>query len=559
MRRVFLTTLCLLLLVTAVHATDTVTQLQSNTTVASDGTCRVSMVLQLQLDSVPETPRFPLPVGARDITLNGSTPKTGSDRLVRWVDLSGVIAAGGSYTLSLSYTLPDAVWALKDGTLELRLELLSGFQYPISQMEFSIQLPGAVEARPVFSSTYHPETIDTMMDFVVVDGVISGHFSQGLKDHETLTMTLEVPEALFPQPIAKQWSLSSEDLIMYGLALLALLYWLAAMRCLPPRRLRRTQPPEGITAGELGCCLVGQGVDFNMLVLSWAQMGYLTIALERGKRVRLHKRMDMGNERSEFEVRLFKTLFGGRRVVDGSSEHYARLGRKAARTLPHARNYYRPGSGNPYVFRFLAAGIGICSAFSLAAAFAADTAWRIVLTILLSIVGAAFSWQIQRGGRCLHLRHKRDLYLALVCAFLWIVLSNFVGELNVAIFVTVTQLLAGIGCAYGGLRTESGKQSMGEILGLRRYLRSVSTRELAEILRYNPEYYFTLAPSAMALGVDKTFSRQFGGEKLSPCPYLTVTHENPVTARQWNQLLREAISVLDERQKPVLLQKPRHK
>lgn len=559
MRRLFWAILCIALLSTAVHATDTVTQLQSNTSVASNGTCQVSMVMQLSLDNAPESPRFPLPADARDITLNGNVPKTSSDALVRWVDLSGVVSAGGSYTLALTYTLPDAVWAKKDGTLELRLDLLSGFQYPISNMEFSIQLPGNPEERPVFSSTYHPETIDTMMEYTVVDGVISGHFSQGLKDHETLTMTLEVPEVLFPQPIVKQWSLSTEDVLMYGLALLALTYWLIALRCMPPRRLRRTQPPEGITAGELGCCLVGHGVDFNMLVLSWAQMGYLTIQLERDRRVRLHKRMDMGNERSDFEMRMFKTLFGGRRIVDGGGEYYARLGRKAARILPHARNYYRTVSGNPYVFRVIAAGIGICSAFSLAAAFAADTTWRILLTILLSLVGAVFSWQIQRGGRCLHLRHKRDLYLAIACSFLWMVLSNFVGELNVAVFVIVTQFLAGVACAYGGRRTESGMHSMGEILGLRRYLKSVSSRELAEIVKYNPDYYFTLAPYAMALGVDKVFSRQFGSEKMLQCPYLTVSGSAPTTAQQWNQLLREAVAVLDERQKPVLLQKPRRK
>lgn len=559
MRRLFLAILCVLLLSTAVHATNTVTQLQSNTTVASDGTCQVSMVIQLSLDSVPDAPQFPLPADARDITLNGSTPKTTSDQLGRWVDLSGVVVAGGNYTLSLTYTLPDAVRAQKDGTLILRLDLLSGFQYPISQMEFSVHLPGNPQERPVFSSTYHPETIDTMMDYTVVDGVISGHFSQGLKDHETLTMTLEVPESLFPQPIVKQWSLSTEDLLMYGLALLAFIYWLAALRCTPPRRLRRTQPPEGITAGELGCCLVGHGVDFNMLVLSWAQMGYLTIQLERGRRVRLIKRMDMGNERSDFEVRMFKTLFGGRRIVDGGGEYYARLGRRAARFLPHARNYYRTSSGNPYVFRIIAAGIGICSAFSLAAAFAADTTWRVLLTILLSVVGAAFSWQLQRGGRCLHLRHKRDLYLAMGCAFLWMVLSNFVGELNVAIFVIVSQFLAGLACAYGGRRTESGMHSMSEVLGLRRYLKSVSSKELAEILRHNPDYYFALAPYAMALGVDKVFSRQFGGEKMPQCPYLTVSGFTPATARQWNQFLREAVSVLDERQKPVLLQKPHRK
>lgn len=559
MRRFFITVLCIFLLCTAVSAADTVTQLQSDTNVNSDGTCQVSMVLQLSLENTPENLKFPLPADARDITLNGNTPKTTSEKLVRWVDLSGVVAAAGNYTLTLTYTLPDAVVAKKNGTLELQLELLCGFEYPISQMDFSIRLPGAPEERPAFSSTYYPETIDTMLDHTLVDGVISGHFSQGLKDHETLTMTLEVSEALFPQPIVKQWSLSTEDVLMYALAFLALLYWLAALRCKPARRIRRAQPPEGLTAGELGCCLVGQGVDFNMLVLSWAQMGYLTIQLERGRRVRLMKQMDMGNERSDFEMRLFRTLFGGRRVVDGGGEYYARLGRKAARILPHARNYYRMGSGNPYVFRVIAAGIGICSAFSLAAAFSADTAWRVVLTVVLSALGAVFSWQIQRGARCLHLRHKRDLYLALLCGFLWMVLSNFVGELGVAVFVFATQFLAGLACAYGGLRTESGMHAMGEILGLRQYLRSVSGRDLSEILRRNPDYYFALAPYAMALGVDKAFANQFGGEEMRHCPYLTVSGAVPTTARQWNQLLREAVAVLDERQKPVLLQKPRHK
>ena len=36
------------------------------------------------------------------------------------------------------------------------------------------------------------------------------------------------------------------------LAILAVLYWLVFLRCLPPRRIRRATAPEGYTAGDMG-------------------------------------------------------------------------------------------------------------------------------------------------------------------------------------------------------------------------------------------------------------------------------------------------------------------
>ena len=53
MRRVLIAFLCCLLLVTAVSAASTATDLQNNTTVSSDGTCQVAITLQLKLDEVP--------------------------------------------------------------------------------------------------------------------------------------------------------------------------------------------------------------------------------------------------------------------------------------------------------------------------------------------------------------------------------------------------------------------------------------------------------------------------------------------------------------------------
>lgn len=553
-RRIFIAILCLLLLTTAVSAAGSVTNMQSNAVIASNGTCQINMVFQLSVDSADGTLKFPLPGNAKDITLNGTAAKTSRADSLRWVDLSAVVYGPGSYSITLHYSLPDMVREEKTG-LVLTLPLLSGFSYPIDGMDFSITLPGAIEEVPTFTSTYHPESLEAYLEYTVDGSVISGHFVQGLKDHETLKMTLPVTSKMFPQGIAKRWSLSYDDLLQYGLLILAVVYWAIFLRCGFPRRQRRVQAPDGVTAGELGCCLGGLGVDFSTMVLSWAQMGYLVIETDRHRRVWLRKTMDMGNERSEFEVRSFKTLFGKRDRVDGSSEQFARLSRKASKTIPGASHYFKRSSGNPLIFRCLAAGIGAVAGYSLAIAFASDTVWQVLLAILLVPFGAVTSWMIQSGVQGVQLRYRMELFVGIGCCLLWMILGNWAGEGAVAILVIVSQVLAGIAALHGGRRTEEGMQVRNEVLGLRGYLSSVSPADVAHILENNPDYYFAMAPYAIALGVDKTFAKQFGKQSLGACPYLDINGGATLTARQWNERLRMVVHVLDERRRKLIWQK----
>ena len=555
MRRVLIAFLCCLLLVTAVSAASTATDLQNNTTVSSDGTCQVAITLQLKLDEVPAELLFPLPADARDISLNGGPARTSLSGTVRNVHLSSNIHAAGVYTFSLHYSMPDAIATDKNDQLVLTLQLLSGFAYPIEKMSFTVSLPGAVEHRPKFLSTYHQESADSYIDYTVEGSVISGSFTTALKDHESLTMTLVVPEEQFPQPISKQWSLSTDDIAMYVCIAVALLYWLLTLRALPPRKIRRTQAPEGLTAGQLGCALTGRGVDFTALVISWAQMGYLLIQLDDNNRVMLHKRMDMGNERSEFEARAFRTLFGKRRIVDGTGYHFARLSKKLSVTVPCVRGYYLPGSGNPGILRFLCLGIGVINGISLALSFASDTAWQIILSMLLMVVGGFLSWLIHDGAAVIHLRKRQPLYLSLLGTVIWLFLGILAGELASVLLMLAVLWLLSLASAYGGRRNETGRQVMSEILGLRRHLSSVSKDELQQILRRNPEYYYQLAPYAMALGVDKAFARRMSTRKLHQCSYLVTTEDGHLTAKEWNGLLRAAAAAMDVRNQRSLLEK----
>ena len=207
------------------------------------------------------------------------------------------------------------------------------------------------------------------------------------------------------------------------------------------------------------------------------------------------------------------------------------------------------------IFRCLAALIGAVAGYSLAVAFATDTVWQVILSIFLVPLGAVMSWLIQSGARGIFLRHRLDLYIALGCCAVWLLLGIWAGEAGVAIFVILCQLLTGVGVIHGGRRTEAGLQVRNEIMGLRRYLRMMPHGELTRILENNPDYYFDMAPCAVALGVDGVFARQFGSQKLTACPYLEVNGSQNLTARQWNEHLRKVVWVLEERQRKLLWQK----
>ena len=135
--------------------------------------------------------------------------------------------------------------------------------------------------------------------------------------------------------------------------------------------------------------------------------------------------------------------------------------------------------------------------------------------------------------------------MSTLLSILWLGLSALAGRLIVGIFFIGYEFLAGILAYYGGRRTEDGRQAMVQVLGFRRYLKRVDRETLDAISKRNPDYFFDLAPYALALGVGKTFARQFGSKPFRECYYMEYPLKDTITATQWNKIMEDTLEKMD--------------
>ena len=514
---------------------------------AADGSCAVTLTLEMHLSSAEESLEFPLPKQARSITVNGSKKcTTHADDHQLWLKLP--VSDAGKQTFTICYQV-DGLLSKEKSATQVTLPLLSGCRFSLDQLTFAITLPSQLSAQPQFTSDYYQQNLDSFLDFSFDGTTITGQFAP-VKDHETLVMTLEVPKDYFRDTSRHFKPLDKWDLVMTILIFLSVLYYALTLMPKFPGRARRTTPPDDIHAGDVGTCLTGCGTDLTMLLLSWAQRGYLLIELDKN-RVTLHKLMDMGNERTSHEVRWFNSLFGQRTMIDADSYHYAKLCRKLAIKSPLLSQLYHKKSGNPIIFRLLCCITGIIAGLQMGLGMGDSAGAQTVLAMTFGCLCGIFSFFIQSGGKCLPLREKTPLWTALGCGVAWLALGVLSGDLQQAMPMVVLQFLAGIAAAYGGKRSELGMIYLRQIRGMRRHMLTASTFDLQQLMQKNPYYFYDMAPFALTLGVDRAFAHRFGKLLLPEDTYLLCSDKRSMTASQFASRLRKATDILNQRQKQL--------
>lgn len=561
--RIVIFILCICMLTGVVYADSSATSVDNTSYVSVDGSCQMTITVQLHLDSAASGLTFPLPKNAKDVTVNGSSARTygsSADANVVLADLSFLDGVAGDTYLTFHFTLTDVLRTeqneqTKKSYLIMEIPLLSGFDYPIQAMTFSINMPAETTGKPTFSSGYMQTSIESIVSCNVLGKVISGSLTEALRDRETLTLTMEVSEQIFPGKLEIPREGNPETVYMGICAALALVYWILMMRCLPLFRQNRITPPDGITAGELGSHLTAAGADLTMMVFTWARLGYLKILPDKHGRVLLQKRMEMGNERTAFENHCFKSLFSRRNTVDATGMPYAHLCRRVAQTIPGVKEMYRRRAGNINLFRVLACGVSFFSGICFTMNITNSTVLQVILCIVLGLLGVFSAWAIQGSMYKIHVRGKIPLLVGLIFTLLWILVGTIAGQVLIAVVAVLAQMLAGLAAAYGGMRSDLGRYQAGQILGLRSYLAHVSREELNRIMENNPDYFFEMLPYAIALGVDTRFARAFGKMNVGQCPYLAAKENRKRTAEEWALLCRKTADKMDTRQRKLELEK----
>lgn len=547
MRRILAVILCVLLLTTTVYADNAASSVNTIGTMSEDGSCQIILNATIRLTEAADGLTFPIGTNVSDVALNGSAASLKKTNGITAVKLDYLDGQEGTFSLTIHYTAYNLV-TVDDGIQYVTVPLLYGFPYPVEDMTFSVTMPGTFDTTPSFYSGYHEQDIETHIEYTINGATISGSVDAILKDSETLILKLRVPEGMFLQ-VRSGNSILFCQAAMSLFALLALAYWFKTMRYLPSWPTRRATVPEGVSAGHLGSYLAHKSADLSMMVIQWAQMGYLIIHMDENGRVLLYKKMEMGNERSAFEQRCFKMLFPKNPQIDATSFRFARVCESVGRNSQRFAAGFRPDSGNPQLFRIFACGVALFAGVAMGDTAASTTVWRVILMFVLGVGTAAAGWKIQEGMSCLLLRGKSALALSLLLCIVVLAVGNLCGCFNYAVTTVVWSLLTGLLAAYGGRRSENGSRLFTEIVGLRRYMCKVSKSELMRILRSNPDYYFELAPYAIALGVDKQFARRFEGIHQPACTWLVTGMGTSRTANEWYPLLRSAVDAMNTQQK----------
>ena len=561
-RVLFMLLFAVLLLPLRAQAASAATRLDYTATINVDGEALVSLTLNLHLEAINQNLTYPLPGTATNITVNGASPATNKSGSLTIVSLARVTGGQpGDYVVTISYSLPKVVTvAMKTDplnkskqivdkdNLKLELPLLSGFAYPISAMNYTITLPGEFTSTPDFYSTYQQNGLASELNLLYNGNMLTGSSKSGFNDHESVYMTMTLPPDMFPGVSTYQRTGNPELVPMGILAGTALLYWLLFLRTFPARRESCTIPPEGITAGELDCRLFLKGADLTTMVLCWAQLGYILIQVD-GRRVLLHKRMDMGNERSLFEVRTFRSLFGDRRVVDASSLAYAKTLRKAKSMIPGENTICRSTERQRNIYRYLLCVsqvfCGICMAMNMTSILAL----QILLSLLFGALAVVTAWQLHKVAYCTIGRDKTGLITAGVSLLVWLIIGLIAKAVWIPLAECAGQILLGFPAAWGGRRSEVNRHEVAQLRGLRHYLSHMPAEDVQRLLAADSSYYFRMAPYAMALGVLHPFTQAFGKRKLPQCPYIVTRVQGSRKAEDWETLLKDLTSRMDARAK----------
>ncbi len=528
--RWFFIIFCLALLTGSVMAADAkVDTMKIALTVDENGTARADTNLHL---TFPETQNsFTIVLGSHisGVHLDGYHAKFSRSASKTSATISAEYGLPKEMDLHLTYMIHNTVQPSSDAQ-HFSVRLLGGIpEADIQKLTVSVKMPKPFSAIPEFSSGYYAESIDNYLTTMVSeDGILTATSTEAMLAGETLDLHLDMEHDYFTVHNVAGRTLLVDKIAMIVLALLGAIYWWRSVRSPLPRQERKSQPPMGVEPGVANMLMVNDTPDLALMVLYWAASGYLRVSRLHGGQVEFTQRIPMGNERSTYEQAIFSRLFShvSNVTANSSTWHTAeKKADKAARVYWRNRIYERK-SGNPNILRTIAVFMCGFAALSCADRAIPSMSLRALPLAGITLLGVVWGILLQFAAYRLPMRKKKmPLILFASCLVLLILGWQLTGDQGILLAATIYSLLTALVLVFGSRRKEEGTQILSDLLGWRRYLRTLTPAAAQQLLQSDPQYFYRNLLYAEALGVGRQFTHAFKDCRLDECAFFEQSED----------------------------------
>ena len=516
-------------------------------TVDENGTAKAEVSLHVVCDSNVARLAIGLGPNVSGVRLDGHSSELVRSGGQTSVVLSDETGLPSEMDLHLSYTVRNTVDPDSESQ-RFSLRLLGGLRdADIEKFTVNVQMPGGFDASPEFSSGYYAEGIDNYLSIhVSADGLIIATSMESMLAGETLDLRLETGPDYFSVHNVAGRTLLIDRIAMIVLALFGALYWWRALRSPIPRVEPQTRAPMGVEPGVAGLLTVGNGPDLALMALNWAACGYLRAVRLRGGRLLLTRLIPMGNERSSYEQTVFQRLFAQSDEVISGSNAWAGAQKKAEKS---ARSYwngrlFEKRRGRPGILRGCAVLLCGFAALSAADRVIPSMTLRPLLLAAAALAGVVWGIVMQYALRRLLTRERRGaVALLLLCLAALIAAVKLTGARGALLSALLATLAVRLLLIFGPKRRQSGVDTLSDLLGWRRYLRSMTPTLAQQLLEADSQYYYRTLLFAEALGVGGSFSRAFEGQKMVVCSFFERDGKPaPRTPGKFRELLLDTLA-----------------
>lgn len=407
----------------------------------------------------------------------------------------------------------------------------------INNVTFAIHMPKDFdESQLVFTSGAYGSIDTSKVTYSVSDDTISGQVTGILSPGEGVTMRLTLPDGYF---------IEKDPGVGFGLIALFAAFLAAAIVLFflfgKDKKVYTTvevSAPEGVTPAEAGYIIDGHADarDVVSLIIYWANKGYLTIENGKKNQFTLYKVKDADENMKSYERYMFNDLFKGRSKVTAKDLKYnfhdtisnVYLDIKDYFSTPETKLYTKTGDiakGISYLLAGLTVGLMFGKGLSdyfwsfLAGLIGGAIAFGITI-VLAGLIG--YSAEKSNGRMKTGVVLTSILYIVFILIMMTVA-ALLTGQPIAAAVAAVAAAVIGIVGSYAKKRTENGNRWLGQILGLKRFIKAVEKNRIEMMVEENPALFYDVLPYAYALGVIDKWADKFKDIALPPPSWYSGT------------------------------------